>query len=189
MRLNQRPSQNEILSQEEPAYVDDIRQRVFRLKAEPSKSLEGAIAAEMEEHGNYHEWLVQQVGYGPRDQDEEASHMNYEKAKEAPNGVFIMSGDYGGQVYMTCPMRYVQCNKRALRRLLKDIDSRGWGCNEGDGADLLYLQREAGQGVWGGMGGGIILDGLWVHEEFGPLKDAIWRVLQGKAKSLKEIMG
>jgi hypothetical protein len=188
MKMNKRPTQNDILSQEEPAYVDGVRRRIAKVEVEPPKSLEDAIADEMDEHGNYHEWLVKEIGYGPLDQMREGQEMSYEAAKKAPDGVLVMEGDYGGQIYLSCPMKLVQCGPKEIESVLRDLDTMAWGCNEGDGADTYYLRRQSGQGIWGGMGGGIVLDGLWVHEEFTHLKDAIWRVLQGKAKDLKKAL-
>jgi len=117
--------------------------------------------------------------------------FSYREAKESPSGVLIMEGDYGGQIYLTCPMKYVQCGPEAIKQLILELDSMAWACNEGDGAEISYMTHwdgSDGESVGGGMGGGFVVDGLWVHGEFSKLKDSIWQVLQGKVKSLKEAL-
>jgi hypothetical protein len=90
---------------------------------------------------------------------------DYEAAKESEKGCVIFEGDYGGQIFLTCPMKYINCSHETLTRLLKDIDKICWDCNDGEGCDVFYEDYEVGDGVWGGMGGGIVINGLWIHPD------------------------
>ena len=100
--------------------------------------------------------LVQRVQERVRSLDE---------ARAFDDGVVILEGDYGGQIYLTCPVGMVHCSPEALRQLLVEIDAKCWACNEGEGAGIYYERKPAGSGVWGGMGGGAVTTGLWLHEE------------------------
>jgi len=112
--------------------------------------------------------------------------MDFESSKKAKNGTLIMEGDWGGQIYLICPMKYIQCSEDDLNRLLEKIDQLCWSCNENDGASLNFKRKNPGDGVIGGMGGGTVVDGLWVHPEIDKKKliDRIWDILQGRATTL-----
>jgi hypothetical protein len=88
-----------------------------------------------------------------------------EEAKAFDDGTVILEGDYGGQIYLTCPAHLVRCSPAVLRQLLLDIDAKCWACNEGEGAGIYFERKPQGSGVWGGMGGGAITEGLWLHKE------------------------
>lgn len=87
------------------------------------------------------------------------------EAQQVPDGRVILEGDYGGQVFLTCTANMVRCSQEAIHRLLLDIEARCWPTCEGHGAGLYFERKPVGAGVWGGMGGGVITDGLWLHEE------------------------
>jgi hypothetical protein len=109
-----------------------------------------------------------------------------DEAKRCEDGVVILEGDYGGQVYLTCPARLVCCPPETLYQLLLDIDSKCWECNSGDGAGIYFERKPAGSGVWGGMGGGRVHAGLWLHpgvEALG-LRPQIEAILAGKQDRL-----
>jgi hypothetical protein len=104
-----------------------------------------------------------------------------EEAQRVADGRVILEGDYGGQVYLTCPAALVRCSSEVLQQLLLDIDAWCWPGNDGHGAGVYFEQKPVGAGVWGGMGGGIIADGLWLHAEvegFG-IRDQVEAVLTG----------
>lgn len=48
------------------------------------------------------------------------------EAQAAPDGVVILEGDDGGQVYLTVPARLVRCSEQTLATLLADLDARAW---------------------------------------------------------------
>ena len=86
-----------------------------------------------------------------------------EDAKSNTMGAAILEGDWGGQIFATCPARLVECTHDDLLRLTLDLDSVLWG--EPDGASVRYEVRSVGSPVPGGMGGAEIVEGVWVHEE------------------------
>ncbi len=83
----------------------------------------------------------------------------------------VLEGDWGGQIYVTVPWRLVVADAR-VDLLLSELDRIAWSCNDGAGCfSHLYDPRLCGDlpvdGVSGGMGGGALEDGLWLHGEFG----------------------
>lgn len=82
----------------------------------------------------------------------------------------VMEGDWGGQVYLSVPIKYIgpAVTDAQIVELARKLDKRAWDCNEGDGCDIsLVHSNEAESGIVGGMGGGLKIDGLWLHGEFG----------------------
>lgn len=88
---------------------------------------------------------------------------NFNEAKKCNDSVVIFEGDYGGTIYLTCPIKFVKCNEEKLNKLLKFIDKNYW--NDLDGAGVYYELIEVSQGVAGGMNGGFVIDGIWIHPE------------------------
>ena len=86
-----------------------------------------------------------------------------EEARTNTMGAAVLEGDWGGQIFATCPARLVECDHDALLRVTLDLDSVLWG--EPDGASVRYEVRAVGSSVPGGMGGGELVEGVWVHEE------------------------
>lgn len=86
-----------------------------------------------------------------------------EEARTNTLGAAVLEGDWGGQIFATCPARLVECSHDALLRLALDLDSVMWG--EPDGASVRYEVRAVGSSVPGGMGGAEIVEGVWVHDE------------------------
>ena len=39
---------------------------------------------------------------------------NFAEAKNTDAAVVIMEGDWGGQIYLTCPMKLVKCDEKTL---------------------------------------------------------------------------
>lgn len=91
---------------------------------------------------------------------------NLEEARAANGAYLIMEGDWGGQIYLVCPVRLVQVSEETLGQLLAELDQIAWPGNAGEGADIYYEQQQPGTGVAGGMGGGVATDSLWVHPGF-----------------------
>jgi hypothetical protein len=113
------------------------------------------------------------------------------EAQQVPDGRVILDGDWGGQVYLSCPASMVRCSQEVLHRLLLDIDARCWACNEGGGAGVYFERKPVGAEVSGGMGGGIVTDGLWLHEEvegFG-IRAQIEEILAGHHERLECLRG
>ena len=96
-------------------------------------------------------------------------------AKGATDGVVILEGDDGGQNYAVVRAANVKCTEETLQLLLRDLDAQEW--NDPSMAHIVYERRSIGEGVGGGMGGGAVREGLWVHDRLRHLKDRIESVL------------
>lgn len=109
----------------------------------------------------------------------------FQDATDATDGTVVMKGDYGGQIYLTCPMKYVKCRERILHELLYEIDELEWSCNQGFGVEIKYRRAKSGDGVSGGIGGGLVEDGLWIHPDICPKKtEVIKKVISGELDSI-----
>lgn len=90
-----------------------------------------------------------------------ASSASWTAATQDPDGALIISGDYGGTVYLTAPKRFVRCTPDAVRDLAEALDRRVW--DDPDGLEISALSLPVGSGVPGGMGGGVVIDDVWMH--------------------------
>jgi hypothetical protein len=90
---------------------------------------------------------------------------NLAEAKSVDGAHLIMEGDWGGQIYLVCPVKLVKCAEEELWQLLSELDKIIWKCNDGDGTGIYYEQRKPGEGIPGGMGGGLVSEELWIHPE------------------------
>lgn len=105
-------------------------------------------------------------------------------ARELDEGVVILEGDYGGQIYLVAPAAQVECSEGALLRLLRDLDEIAWPGSEPDASCLRFERLPAGASVPGGMGGGKVEAGIWIHPELGEQGAAIRAVLAGLREGL-----
>jgi hypothetical protein len=105
---------------------------------------------------------------------DEKNYVNYRTIEEArcdPNAALVMEADSGGQILLTCPVRHVRATDAALRQLLVDLECISWGtgfdpqCREPFDAEMFFEPAPVGAGVAGGMGGGAVVDGAWLHPE------------------------
>lgn len=116
-----------------------------------------------------------------------------ETARKHPDAVMIMEADSGGQILATLPVRYLTASQAALTQLLCDLECITWGegglAEVGDtpwDARIYYEVMALPSEVGGGIGGGLAVDGIWVHDELaergliGPIED----VLRGKSPRL-----
>jgi hypothetical protein len=110
---------------------------------------------------------------------------NLNEAKKTENAVVILEGDWGGQIYLTCSLKLVHCDEQSLIELLDYLDQIAWDCNEGEGKGIYYEVKNPGEGISGGMGGGIVLNELWVHREFESIKSKIQNVIDGKSARIE----
>ena len=104
------------------------------------------------------------------------------EAKSFPDGVVILEGDDGGQIYFACSASLVKCSEEALNDLLRDLDDIAWPGNDPDSARVFYERRPVGSPIFGGMGGGYVTEDIWVHQEFidAGLSDRIREVIEAK---------
>jgi hypothetical protein len=110
-------------------------------------------------------WLADQLNTPGHPSFEDLLAQMVEQCKVVPQLYLVFGGDFGGQVYLTVPMSMVKASPEEGFELLKQIDRACWGCNDGEG-QVVYTQRgQPGEHVGGGMGGGLLLEGLWRHPE------------------------
>lgn len=117
-----------------------------------------------------------------------AAYATLAEARQDPDAALIMEGDYGGQIYLACPVSVVAADEAVVEMLLRDVDELGW---DGDGSGIRYERLPVGSGVMGGMGGGLVSADIWVHEEYVQLglDDAIRRVIRGDQPRIpREVM-
>jgi hypothetical protein len=101
-----------------------------------------------------------------------------EEAKKINSSYLVMEGDYGGQIYLVCPVKLIRADSDTLKRLLIDIDKHGW--NDEHGRGMFFEVFIIGDIVAGGMGGGFAENELWVHEGIQSIKNEISKVIYGK---------
>jgi hypothetical protein len=107
-------------------------------------------------------------------------------AQRDPNGVVVLEGDDGGQIYVVARASDVACSEETLRRLLRDIDKREWPGNSWNMSRVCFESRRIGEVIAGGMGGGMVTSEPWIHPRLEPLKEAIVGVLFAKKRYLRE---
>ena len=105
-------------------------------------------------------------------------------AQRDPNGVVVLEGDDGGQIYVVVRAAAVRCSEEVLVQLLRDIDAREWPGNPPDMAHLCYEARPLGAPIAGGMGGGHVAESAWVHPRLKPLEIGICAVLSCERQRL-----
>jgi hypothetical protein len=103
-----------------------------------------------------------------------------EEARRHKDATAIMQGDYGGSIYLTCPVSLIACSEATLTQLLSDVDSAYW--DDPDGARVYFEPRPVGSGVAGGTGGGQVMPSLWLHTDLEALnlRQEIEEVLSGR---------
>jgi hypothetical protein len=112
-----------------------------------------------------------------------------DEAKEVPDGVVVFEGDNGGQIYIVCPASLVSCSDDSLRHLLEDLDVIAWPPDGDPRGTWIYYERHLiGDGIAGGMGGGVVTESVWIHEEFeaAGLRNSIEAVLRGQRPRLRD---
>ena len=116
--------------------------------------------------------------------DAYTAFTTFTAAREHPASVVIFEGDYGGTIYLTIPVRQVACGEVALKQLLFDIDAMCW--SDTHGTRVVYEVVPVGGGVVGGMGGGRVVDGLWLHPRVEALgmREDIQQVLNGQRQQI-----
>ena len=112
------------------------------------------------------------------------SFKSLAEAQSHPEGVLVLEGDDGGQVFVVCPASKVKCSEETLKTLLLDLDAKTW--DSPDMAHIYYERRQVGEGVAGGMGGAVAAIEIWIHQEFHKLGlvAAIQQVIEGHRSRL-----
>jgi len=105
------------------------------------------------------------------------------EARADPDGIVVFEGDYGGQIYLVCPAAAVRCSEDDLGLLLRDLDSLEW--DDAGGARVFFESLPRGSIVPGGMGGGRVEEGLWVHPRVAQHATAIQAVIDGRRSRIR----
>ena len=101
------------------------------------------------------------------------------EAKSFSDGVVILEGDDGGQIYLVCPASLVECSVEILEGLLRDLDGVSWPGNDPNSARVFYERLPLGAPVFGGTGGATVEEEIWIHQSFvdsgleAPIRDVI----------------
>jgi hypothetical protein len=106
------------------------------------------------------------------------------EAKQDPNGVVILEGDYGGEIFLICPASLVKCTEEILEVLAADLNNWAWPTLEGGGAFVDYDSQPVGTWIGGGTPDARVTDALWLNsqcEEAG-LRPAIQAIIDGRVE-------
>jgi len=99
--------------------------------------------------------------------------------------VFVTEGDWGGQLYFTCPADQITASAQEMEDLVVSLDQERWSCNEGEGYGHYLLPKilvKFRGGISAGMGG---TNGFTkAHKEFW-----IHPTLAHHAESVKHALG
>jgi hypothetical protein len=105
-----------------------------------------------------------------------------DEAKSSPHSIAVFEGDYGGQIYVIARVSVVSCSEQVLISLLSELDRLEWKDPQGTG--LYFEEAEIGQPIPGGMGGGIVTEGVWIHPRLQQYSSKVEDVLTGKRLSI-----
>jgi hypothetical protein len=113
--------------------------------------------------------------------------LSLSDAQTYPDGVVILQGDDGGQIYIVCPASQVLCSEAVLEILLHDLDELAWPGNDPTMRQIYYERCRIGTGIAGGMGGAVVTETVWIHGEFINLglAPAIHTILSGQRDRLR----
>ena len=113
---------------------------------------------------------------------EHRSYRTLDEACSVEGVVAVMDGDYGGMIYLTCPVRLIRCDAETLYRLLADIDNLGW--NDPEGASLYFEVASREAGIADGMGGGAVCESVWLHPRLMNFFSRVEAVIAGTSESI-----
>ena len=99
------------------------------------------------------------------------------EAQQHSDGIVVLVGDDGGQVYVVARASQIKCSEEALNVLLNDLDlEAGW---QSDMSHVWFDVANIGENVGGGMGGGIVTERFWVHHQLRDVEERVFAVLTG----------
>ena len=88
-------------------------------------------------------------------------YRSWEDARSDPDSAVVISGDDGGTVYLTVPLRLVRCSEETIAMLATELDAAVW--QDPSMLEVAVEHVPVGSGVAGGMGGGIVVDDVWLN--------------------------
>lgn len=89
---------------------------------------------------------------------------DFEKVVNKPGWWVVMEGDWGGTILATVPAKDIKTPERAME-MAKYLNAIVWPCNEGEGVSIHLQRGHPGDSVWGGMGGGVLMPKVWLHDQ------------------------
>lgn len=89
------------------------------------------------------------------------SFSTLNEARRSASSWVVFEGDDGGQIYAVFRVTDIACSEDELRQLLADLDTRYWA--DDSMTHLAFEVHEEGEGIRGGMGGGLAHSSGWVH--------------------------
>lgn len=97
------------------------------------------------------------------DNAEYVAYRSLEEAARDPDAAVVLSGDYGGTIFLTVPVARLRCDLPTLQTLVSDLDAVTWMSGDLTIATVALERHAVGTGVPGGDHGGIVVDGVWTH--------------------------
>jgi hypothetical protein len=94
---------------------------------------------------------------------DDPSYASFSQAQASPAAVAVLSGDYGGTIYLTVPMARVRCTEEQLNTLLSDLDAIHCMGGAEYQVRVTYHDVPVPGHIAGGDGGGEVIDGVWTH--------------------------
>ena len=87
-----------------------------------------------------------------------------------------------------CSASLVKCSEEILGQLLRDLDDIAWPENDPEMAKIFYERHPVGAGIAGGMGGALVTEDIWIHDEFIRLRldVAIREVIAGQRHRIRD---
>jgi hypothetical protein len=89
--------------------------------------------------------------------------LTLDEARSWSDGVVILEGDFGGQIFAVCSAAGVGCDAATLDQLVRDLHTAYWPNCPRDGAQVFHERLALGTAVLGGEGGGWVTEDIWVH--------------------------
>ena len=107
------------------------------------------------------------------------------EAKQHADGIVILQGDDGGQIYLVARATDVKCSTETLETLVIDLDKIAWPENDANSRHIYYERRPLGSTISGGMSGGCVSETPWIHKGFAELVPSILAVLRGERPKIQ----
>jgi hypothetical protein len=105
--------------------------------------------------------------------------LSLEEARAWTDGVVILEGDFGGQIFAVCLAARVGCDEQTLEQLVRELNTIYWPNCPLDGARVFFERLPLGSFVVGGEGGGWVTEDIWVHP---------WLVDDGLDTTVREVI-
>lgn len=115
------------------------------------------------------------------------SYESLVAAREDPDAALVLSGDWGGIVYLTSPFRLVKCTFEVISVLASDLDATAF-MGPASSIETAIENHPVGTGIAAGSGGAPIPDRIWIHPKITDeaLRDQAAAVLDGTRSRLDQ---